>query len=432
VLRAANLRAWTFVAFGLAVAVRWAVTLRYYRDLPLGLTDNFYYHEQANLIADGEGFLNPFALLVGERAQTAAHPPLYSIYLALWSLVGADSALWHRLASGLVSAAAVIPVALVANRLAGHRAAIAAGFGVALYPPLWMNDGLILSESLYVTLAALTIWQAHRVIDDPTRRRVLELTVILAAGALTRSESVLLFGVLLVPIVLRSKPVSLPDRFRLLTVAAAVAAVLLAPWVVRNLVTFDEPTFLAVGPGYVLELGNCDQTYSGPFLGYWSVSCDQSDWADGDESAIGARKLEIARDYIADHLGEQPKVVSARVGRLFGLFRPFQTADFDVLFERRIDRHVRLGLWAHWAASIVAVAGTAVLWSRRESVLPTLTMIGLAAWTAAVTFGITRYRVGADVAIIVLAAVAVGCLADRLRSAPHPTGSTSGDLVPAP
>ena len=51
----------------LAVAVRWAVTLRYYRDLPLGLTDNFYYHEQANLLADGDGFLNPFALIGGDR-----------------------------------------------------------------------------------------------------------------------------------------------------------------------------------------------------------------------------------------------------------------------------------------------------------------------------------------------------------------------------
>ena len=412
--RPAKLRLWIAAAFALAVVVRWFVTLRYYRELPLGLTDNYYYHEQANLLANGEGFLNPFALLVGDRVQTAAHPPLYSLYLATWSLLGMDTALWHRLASGLISAMAVVPVALVVDRLAGHRAAILAGLGVALYPPLWMNDGLILSESLYIPIAAATIWQAQRVVDDPSRRHVLELTVILAAGALTRSEAFLLFPVLLVPLVLRQRDRPWRDRARLIALAATTAGVLLAPWVVRNLVTFDEPTFLAVGPGYVLELGNCDATYSGSFLGYWSEACDQSEWADGDESAVGARKMEIARDYIFDHLSDQPKVVSARIGRLLGLYRPFQTADFDVLFERRIDRQVRLGLWAHWAASAFAVVGAVILRRRRESLLPTLVMIGLAMWTAAITFGITRYRIGADVAVIVLASVTVGYLINRL------------------
>ena len=139
---------------------------------------------------------------------------------------------------------------------------------------------------------------------------------------------------------------------------------------------------------------------------------------------VGARKLAIARDYIFDHLPDQPRVISARVGRLMGWFRPFQTADFDVLFERRIHSQVRGGLWAHWAVSAGAVAGAVVLRRRGETLLPTLSLVGVSLWTAASTFGITRYRIGADVALLVLAAVGAGRLMDRWRSPAAPAPVT--------
>ena len=60
--------------------------------------DGFWYHTTANLIAeDGEWFKtysSSFALV-----ETAQHPPLYTLYLAAWSKVGADSVAAHRAAS---------------------------------------------------------------------------------------------------------------------------------------------------------------------------------------------------------------------------------------------------------------------------------------------------------------------------------------------
>ena len=405
-------------AFLLAVALRCFVILRYYRDLPLGFTDNFWYHAAANHLAEGRGFVNPFALVGGIDVPTAGHPPLYSLYLAGWSLMGADTPLWHRLASGLISAAAVIPLAAATNRAAGATAGAVAAFGAALHPPLWMNDGLILSESLYVTMAALAIACAYRAADDPSTANTALLAGVLAAGALTRSEAVLLFVLLLVPLVLSRRALPGRDRLRLLAVGGAVAATLLAPWTVRNLVTFEEPTLLASGAGVVLELGNCDETYAGEFLGYWSFDCNTTAWPEGDESVVSAQKAATAGSYMGEHWVEVPKVVAARIGRLFGVFRPFQTAEFDVLLERRVRSHVWLGLGMHWAAAAVAVVGAVALRRRGRTLLPPLAVVAAAAVAAGTAFGITRYRIGADTAIVMLAAVGIAWTLERVRRVP--------------
>lgn len=401
----------------LAVAVRWFVFWRWYRYLPIGeVNDNVYYHVTANLLADGHGFANPFEYLVDGKIQpTAGHPPGYTVYLSFWSLLGLDSVSWHRLAGGFISATAVIPVGLLLRCLFNQRTAGVGMVAVALHPPLWMNDALILSESMYIPIAAWTLWFAHRVYDEASWRRITELTVVLSLGALTRSEPFMLFFVLLAPIILTHRSLDWRSRISRTAGAALIAMVLLAPWVGRNLATFDEPTFLAIGPGYVLELGNCDDTYSGRFLGYWSDDCDdRSTRSAGDESAVGAAKLDKALDYIGDHLSEKPKVVAARVGRVLGLFRPGQNADFDVFFERRVASHVNIGLFSHYVLMVAAIYG-AVVMRRRTTLLPVAAVAGTSLLTVAITFGITRYRLGADVVFVVLAAVALGALLDRLR-----------------
>jgi hypothetical protein len=407
------------LAFLLAVAVRWIVFLRWYRDVPLvepnTINDNLFYHLSANLLADGKGFANPFTFFLnGTIEPTAAHPPGFTIYLSIWSFFGLDTVTWHRLASGLVSASVVLPVGLLLRRYFTTRTAVIAMLAVALYPPLWMNDALILSESMYIPLAGWALVSAHRAYEDPSVRRVIELTVVLSIGALTRSEPFLMFFLLLTPLLMFHPSLAWRERFSRTAMAAGVAMLILAPWVVRNITIFDEPTYLAVGPGFVLELGNCDETYSGDFLGYWSAACDDgTTWPEGgDESAIAAAKYAKATDYIGDNLDQLPKVVAARVGRILGLYRPLQGIDFDVFFERRIRRHAEVGLAASYLVMTAAIFG-AFVWRRRTTLLPLAAVAGTSIITAAMAFGISRYRVGADLVFVILAAVALDHLIDR-------------------
>jgi len=406
-------------AFLVAVAVRFVVYLRWYRDLPLTvgdtINDNQYYHLSANLLADGKGFANPFTYAAnGSIEATAAHPPGYTAYLAIWSLLGFDTVAWHRVAGALLSATAVFPVGILVRRYFGGRTALIAMLGIAIHPPLWMNDGLILSESMYIPIAGWALFFAHRVHEHPSLRRIAELTVVLSLGTLTRSEPFLLFFFLLAPMLLFHRKLEWPDRLQRTAMAAVLAMAILSPWVLRNVTIFDEPTYIAVGPGYVLELGNCDETYSGTYLGYWSLTCDDgTTWPEGgDESAIASAKYAKATEYIGSHLSEQPKVIAARVGRLLGLYRPNQGIDFDVFFERRVRTHATVGLWGHYAAMTLAIPG-AMLWRRRTTLLPVVAIAGVSIFTSAITFGISRYRIGADLVFVTLAAVTLGHLLDR-------------------
>lgn len=407
------------LSFALAVIVRWIVLVRWYGDVPLveenTINDNLYYHLSANLLVEGHGFANPFEYYVNDViVPTAAHPPGYTIYLAIWSFFGLDTVTWHRFAGGLLSASAVIPVGLLLHKLFDLRTAVIGMVAIALHPPLWMNDALILSESMWIPLAAWSLWFAHRVHEEPSIRRIVELTLVLSLGALTRSEPFLMFFLLLTPLLMFHRQLEWKDRIKRTAMAAVLAMLVLAPWVGRNVTIFQEPTYLAVGPGYVLELGNCDDTYSGEFLGYWSASCDDgTTWPPGaDESGIAAAKYEKAQRYIRDHWTELPKVAAARFGRITGVYRPVQGVDFDVFFERRVRSHVVVGLLAHYLVMAGAVLG-AVVWRRRTTLLPVAAVAGTSLMTAVITFGVTRYRVGADVAFVVLFAVALSHLIDR-------------------
>lgn len=419
-------------AFLVALAVRWLVWLRWYRDLPIAapgtVNDNQYYHLSANLLVDGHGFANPFEWqLNGAIVPTAAHPPGYTVYLAIWSFFGFDTVTWHRLAGGLLSASVVLPVGLLLRNLFSTRTAMIGMLGAALHPPLWMNDSLILSESMYIPIAGWALYFAHRVYEEPSVKRVIHLTIVLALGALTRSEPFLMFFFLLTPLLMLHPKLEWKQRIGRTAMAAGLAMLILAPWVGRNITIFDEPTYLAVGPGYVLELGNCDDTYSGEYLGYWSASCDDgTTWPEGaDESGIGAAKYAKASAYIGDHLSEQPKVIAARLGRILGVYRPIQGIDFDVFFERRIRQHVVVGTFSHYLVMFASIGGL-VVWRRRSTIIPVVAVAATSIATGAITFGIPRYRVGADLVFVMLAAVALGYLIDNYgpeRSAEVPDPS---------
>ena len=410
---------------GVALTVRVLAVLRWTRFLDPEGDQNFYWRQGQDL-ADGFGFV--YRNSYGERVATAVHPPLYSAYLGAVSFLGGTSHAWHRLASTLLGVAAVVAVGYAARRIAGNRAGVIAAALAALYPNLWINDAMMLSESMYALTIALVLLTTYRFRDHPSALNVVLLSGSVGLAALTRAEAVLLFVILVVPVVLLTRSVELRRRVTLTVIAAAAGALLLAPWVVRNYLTFESrPLTVSNGSGFVLEIANCDQTYglappldaagnpeagkgADEFLGYWWAGCDRTAWPAGDETVVEAAKRQTATTYIGDHTSQLPKVVAARVGRMWDLWRPGQSYDFNVFFERRGATPTLAGMVMYYPLLIASLAGIAVLWRRRITIIPFVAIAVTTTFAAAISFGITRYRVGADVALTVLAGVALDAL----------------------
>jgi hypothetical protein len=72
---------WSLAAIGLAgLAVRVGYVLVFRRDVDLGSGDAYFYSEGANLVAGGQGFVEPLAWSIGHVEQSASHPPLYLLW----------------------------------------------------------------------------------------------------------------------------------------------------------------------------------------------------------------------------------------------------------------------------------------------------------------------------------------------------------------
>jgi 4-amino-4-deoxy-L-arabinose transferase-like glycosyltransferase len=369
--------------------------------------DSFYYHWQANALAAGQWFVDPFRWANDHVGiPSSAHPPLYPLYLSLWSRAGVDTVTGHRLASSLLGVATVVVIGLLAYRLAGTATGLVAAALAAFYPQLWINDGMVMSESLVVLMAALVLYAAYRFAAAPSVRTAAVLGLACGAAMLTRSELSLLFPFLVLPLAAFVKQKSWKERAKLAVVSCVTGAVLVVPWITFNMVRFEEPTWLSTGTGSALSAASCDAVYYGSKIGYWSF-CFQGPWPPStvDESQRDQAPRDAANDYISDHLDRLPVVAAARVGRMWGVFKPGQTTTFEWSLEARGRVASWAALFFYYALVPFAVFGLVVMRKRRIMIWPIVALLAIATLGAAITFGVTRYRAPAEVGLVVAAAI---------------------------
>tara|TARA_B110000881_G_C18537499_1_gene496631 strand:- start:771 stop:1424 length:654 start_codon:yes stop_codon:yes gene_type:complete len=204
-----------------------------------------------------------------------------------------------------------------------------------------------------------------------------------------------------------------------------VAGAVLAPWVVRNMQTFEEPVLLSNGLGILLAQTNCDATYYGDKQGSWEFDCGlpqplRSDGTPGDESERDVVYRQRGLDYLTGHPGRLVShVIPKRVGRLWGVYAPIQQLRSDILVEGRDFRLSVLGLVQFYISVPLAVVGAVWLRRRGQRLLPLLAVPLVGTLIAALSLGATRYRVPTDVVLVLLAAVAIARFRER-RGSPEP------------
>jgi hypothetical protein len=379
------------------------------------LGDALEFQQQANLLASGHGLIEPQVWFTQHIARASADkPPVYTLLETVISLFGGRTWAWHDIVDVAAGTGTVWVTGLLGHRVGGggvrgaRLGLIAAGIA-AVYPLLIAADGSLRSESVFALLVTLSLLCALRLRDDPSVRRAIALGFVIALAALTRSEGLLLLVLL---------PLGLAGWRRGLTSVVACVLVL-SPWLVHCWITFGQPVLISTNVGGLLAGANCPQTYHGPLLGQWDLGClppavvGVGGGTETNEAAESDHLRDVGLSYARHHAGRLLVVIAARIGRSFELFLPQQQWAMEAFFEGRNEKVEEAGVFVYYVVALLAVAGTVLLWRRHGPWRILLSPLVLVVFVSVTGYGFTRFRVGAEPALIVLAAVALDGIAQR-------------------
>lgn len=428
------------VAFGARIA---NLALTQWDQAPTG--DARFYSETAKLLAEGRGYIDPFRYLEGypdltERREldhfgqpitvelppgleqpTMSHPPAWTFVLAGARFLGIDTPNQQRLLGVLFGTLGVGLIGLAGRELFGEGVGlIAAGIG-AIYGFLILNDASLMSESLVVIFVPVATIVAVRWWRSPTLRMACLLGLLAGVGGLLRAELIMYVPLVLIG-ALFVRRFSWRRTLGHGALAAVIMAVVLAPWIARNLTAFAEPMVLSQ-TGTTLAQTNCDATYYGDKLGYWELYCGGIEPASSaetipDESQRDVLRRNQAFDYIATHRVRLVTVaVPVRVLRMFNLFGPVQTAKYDVVVEGRNLRASLVSLGEYYVVSAFAIIGLLIAVRKRLTTYVVLLWPALVVMVAVLGFGNNRYRVTCEPAFFWFAGLAIYWVFCRLRDA---------------
>jgi 4-amino-4-deoxy-L-arabinose transferase-like glycosyltransferase len=390
--------------------------------------DQLYYNATANRIAEGDWYVEPFDTSA-HPAPAADHPPLTPFVLAPVSWLGSHWPLdrlvddpthvaLHRYFLALLGAVVVLLIGLLGREVGGDRVGWAAAAIAAFAPTIWVNDGLIFSETVTNVCVVAALLVAVRLARAPSLARAAWLGAWCALAMLGRAELALFVPLLVVPALVAAYGRGLGGLVRPAIAVAVPVVVIVGPWVGWNLARFDEPVYLSSNVGLALAGSNCGPVYSGGAIGLTSLEppCTLRHRPPGDQSVESRALQNRAIDYMKAHKRRVPVVMAARVGRTWGVFRPVDMVSYNE-GEGRERWVTGLGIGVFVPVLGAGVGGAVLQW-RRRPIDAWILVVAAAVVTVAValTYGQTRFRAPAEPGIAVLAAVAVVAAWERFEA----------------
>jgi hypothetical protein len=429
----------------LALVVRGGFVLLEKRDEP-AIGDAIWYDAQANVNADGDLFQHPF-----DGGPSADHPPLTPLVMTPVAFVFGDEILPKRLAMSVLGVAVVALIGILARDVSrSERVGLVAAVVAALYPNLWLNDALVMSETVATLATTVVLLLAVRFHRRPTWAMATWLGLACGLSVLARAELALLVPFVALPLALLSGDDGGRNRFGRAVLAGAISVLVVMPWTLWNVTRFEEPVLLSSNDGLTLIGANCDSMFYGEDIGVWDLACAFAVPVDDaeDQSEESVLYREQALEYLGNQKSRLPVVAAARVGRVWSLYAPGQMVDYsagavDTCTAEQTDPCPGEGreAWAGWLGTVMfwvlaplAAFGTVALRRQGRSwldLLPLLMTFVVVTITAVLFYGLVRFRVPAEVALVVLAAAGIDALWARRRATPAPAPDPDTELVGA-
>ena len=399
------------------------------------VNDQYWYNVTADEVAHGQFFRDGLT-----HAPKADHPPLTVFVLAgtsfafnhlpLSSLSESPATIAgprfvshvreQRYTIAAIGALVVLLIGLLGRRVGGDSVGLLAATLAAVYPNMWVNDGLLFGEPIARACVLGALLVALRTRTRASARSFLLLGALCGLAALARSELLVLLPALAIAAAWHLRREGLRPVLVAMLAASAGATLVVAPWIAFNMTRFKEPVFIATNDGVTLAGANCDFGYRGSTIGLWKTGAPCTYTAEesaklGDQSQLDHAYRTKAFTYIGAHAGRVPVVVAARIGRTWGLYRPLDMIGYEV--NENKERWVSwAGVLTFYPVFIAAIAGAVVLFRRRQRYDLAVICMPLLTTTLVVAFlsyGQVRHRAVAEPSLTILAAVAARAFAGR-------------------
>jgi len=402
------------------------------------------------------GHLGTVPALGGGRVVSFRFPPAFPAVLGIGERVlfwmsTLHAQLWTCAVLGAIAAS--LTAALVwrvsSRATPGVRLVLTAvaGLLIALNPLVIGTTATLMSESLYVPVVAGALLAADHLVTSGSRVAGVTLGAVVAVGALTRSEGIVVLGAIVVAAVFAARvrsgrPALVPGAIALAIGVAAVAG-----WSAFASVQAGRLVVMSTNGGSLALGANCPLAWGGSGDGYWDSQCEalarhrirastraQTDevqrYTNAHAFTLGpelspARQAEVSSAQLGEALARirahplrAAFAVPHRLARGLGLSTSSAQRSSEQ-FEGRIPWWDTPGRWLFALVILpLALVGTWSVLAHRsragaiargalEPVRLAPALVAVGAWlvVTASTYGSTRFRAAAEPSFAVLATV---------------------------
>jgi hypothetical protein len=211
-------------------------------------------HDSLNYYMIGVHIVTEHCFCVQPNIPTAYRAPLWPAIIAGIVALFGQHAVLPRYFLCLVGSGTCVLVYLFARDLFGWRTGLLAGAVAAIYPELYIYDGWLYTESLYVFLFFAFCYAVYLLQRDKKRANWIWCGVLLGLLSLTRPNGILVLVLFLFWAAIMVWRKVLPWRFLAKSAVGItlLTALFVVPWTIRNFTFTHALVPVATGDGTVL------------------------------------------------------------------------------------------------------------------------------------------------------------------------------------
>lgn len=398
--------------FAFAVRAGFNLWLGDYQITP-EMRDMYEYDQVARAVLDGKGYARPWAFTddrgetVVELRPTMFRPPGYTLTLTFTYAMTNGNPLTARILLSTVGAATCLLVFLIGRRVFSHKVGFLAGLLGAIYPFMWIPDGMLLPESLYSVLVMYLIFRLYLLRESVSAKNLILTGLSAGLIALTRTEGMIFMALVAGFIWLSCTDWGLRRRVWTSSVVIAITLAIYSPWAWHTWSTFGtlapSSTVGTMLAGTTNRVAFYDQVYIGSWY-YGGLHSDRDTLyrirdPRENEKTVDDFYASVAFEYLKSHLDQVPAVIGVRELRAWDFWDPYVTA--------RVEQEWGRPMWSTYAGLIFYYPALALAlyggWRFRRNwrdLFPFYFVAGFFVIFSALTFGTVRYRTWIEPTIV--------------------------------